>query len=130
MKIDQDLRVAIRAAAKNQPARDYAAERAFEQAEIQRVVTATPLRKRLHILHQKRIANAKRILHQAESFYSDLGLSYELRNIYHDGKFKAAGGKQPPEHSTWRAEKLIAQLTAASPAEGRTLLKKYGINWE
>lgn len=130
MKIDQDLRVAIRAAANNQPRRDYSKERDFEKAEILRVVTSIPEWARAHKKHQARLKRAQKECAEAEKFYAHLGVVASLTGIRDYQKFKLAGGKVPPEHSTWKAEVVIAELTAATPKRGKELLKKYGINWE
>lgn len=131
MKIDHDLRVAIRAAANSQPPRDHEKETAFEKAEIQRIVTLTPERSREHRNHQKQIARARKILFAAGGFYGGLGICFDCDKPYvqHDEKFRRAGGKQPPKHSTWRAEKVLGDLARATPAEGSRILKNLGIRW-
>ena len=130
MKIDSDLRLAVRAAAKTQPQRNYQQEQDLQKKEVQRFLTSTPERAALHRKHQKNLLRARSLIADAEKFYGQFGLQSDGIRVWSDEKYKAAGGKLPPERSTWRAEKVLGELAAATPAEGKAILKKYGINWE
>ena len=144
MKIDQDLRSAINAAAKAQ--RDMSWRERI--TVIEKSVTAflkgkTALVKKMNTLIAKGNAldtQRQAVTDQINKTLGPLGLCVKQSEIgatFSDwgdnedaDKFTAAGGVLPPAYKgNWKAEKLIAELAAADPSKRDAILKEYGINW-
>lgn len=144
MKIDQDLRAVINAAAKAQPdtgwreravtiAKAVAAFLKRRPAMTRKVNALIAKSKSLREQQEAVDAQIKKILHP-------LGLGvrdYEVVGDFSDwiddkeaDRFIAAGGILPPPFKgKWKAEKLITELAAASPKKRNAILKQYGIDW-
>jgi hypothetical protein len=144
MKIDQDLRAVINAAAKAQPEMGWS-----ERSEIIAKAVAAFLKKRPaltkkvnSLIAKSRELQAKQLEVQ-EQIHKSLGpLGLRASSNVIEGNFSdwaddrdadtfiAAGGVLPPPRKVkWKAEKLIAQLAAADPKNRDAILKEYGINW-
>lgn len=144
MKIDQDLRAAINAAAKAQPNMGWC-ERStiIEKSVAAFLKKKSALTKKVNVLIQKgkdldtkRQAITDQIKKELGPFglcskRSDIGASFSDWVDNNDAdKFTAAGGVLPPAYKgKWKAEKLIAELAAADPSKRDTILKEYGIDW-
>ena len=144
MKIDQDLRAAINAAAKAQPEYSYETESKQIQQCVDALFKKKPSVKRKAdaLLKESMALRDKKSVIDGRigELLRPLGLrAYDLRitaNFRRDmddedaQKFMAAGGQlPPPSQRKWKAETVIARLAAAEPKSRDTILKEYGINW-
>lgn len=131
MKIDSDLRAAIRCAEKSQPdnhtirakAREEALANFFKQhpAKSRRIASAASMRKEAKALNEK-----------ACDIEAEMGLrgwngAVEIAN---DDKFVKSGGKLKANGRAWKFDEVMSELAAAEPKQLKPILKKYGINWE
>ncbi len=139
MKVDSDLRAAIRAAEKAQPEITWETREKAEREAIQDLFNRIPKHKRKA---QALVNSINRHRKELDSCHS------KLRDLFgiqlHDGKlqlhrreeylsnFEKAGGnlKFNEPKRRWRSESIIAELAAAKPAEAKAILKRIGIIWE
>jgi len=128
MKIDQDLRYAIRAAEKLQPVEKTRCD--IDAAAIKAMLKRCPK-------HAQAIKQADRLTQQAKdltiramAIYGSLGVSSSLQWINDADTFVKAGGKIEQPTKRWRADVVIAQLAMADEKSGKKLLRDLGIRWE
>lgn len=141
MKIDADLRAAIKAAEKAQPADSWSERRKVTDAAIQAFLKKKPaLRKKLALLLQSRASlrsSIQKKKDEIDALLWPLGLTATDDGIceafvYDDEnaeKFAKAGGVIPSMPKRWKADALIAKLAAADPKHRDSILKEHGINW-
>ena len=132
MKVDADLRAALRAAEKGQ-------QRNFETREQKRkerkaaldvfLKSSKPLAKKLKQAMAD-LRKAKAQVAAAEATMDKCGVSSYSMDIDNDEEFRRAGGDIAPVHEAWKAETVIAELLAAKPQRFKAVLAKYGINWD
>lgn len=140
MKIDQDLRAAIRSAEKAQPdVSNYEIRERAKTRAIEDFLKRCPSK-------AKHVAGLVASIQKGEKMASDaskeLCAKFGLRR--YDNKlqfsrcgdggdaFVKAGGKLPPDRvpgEKWKFDHVIAELAAAEPKDLKRILKKYGINW-
>lgn len=128
MKIDSDLRAAIRSAEKSQPDIDWQRRSALNRDAAKELVEKGR--------HATRFANAVVMMKKAEELnrqanlvFDSIGVNDEFRIINEDA-FAKAGGKYPMPMKRWKYDHAIAELAKANPKEAKAILKKYGILWE
>jgi len=144
MKIDQDLRAAINAAAKVQPEYGYNEENKQITERVDAFLKKKPAVKRKAASLIQQIADlklkesglrekAKALLSPFGLYINDQRVSANFRRDMDDvdaQKFVKAGGEiPPPAERRWKAETVIAKLAAAKPEKRDAILKEYGIDW-
>lgn len=139
MKIDTDLRLAIKAAERAQP-HDYDGRDKREQEAIARFLKDHPAKaRRVRALAKK----AKRCYAEYQKANALIHDGFGLQTSENRGsgfcisgygpsqeRFAKAGGKLPLKTTRWKADNVIAQIAAATPKEGAKLIKNLGINWQ
>lgn len=139
MKIDQDLRAAIRSAEKTQPSYGYQEKERQEDDAIKTFLAKyPPTAKAIAKLRADSIRHFKAFDAAREELCKRFGLRlYGDANALKfahcdDGKkaFIKAGGKLATKRVQWRFDSVMAELAAAEPKQLTAILKKYGINWK
>lgn len=130
MKIDADLRAAIRSAEKMQPQDDWESR----SRAAKETITALLKSRRYARAYQRALLQKKQgaaLLDQANEFFRSLGLSSGADRIEDDQKFvKAGGALPPPPLRRWKFDTVMAELAAAPDEKaGAKILQRYGINW-
>ncbi len=129
MKIDSNLRQAIKACERCQSPPSFESQRRAQKAVIEHVIKlpahAAKVKAALGAL-----AKAREITEKAEAVFEALGISPELNQIEDEDLFRAAGGHLNARYQRWNFNKIVAEIAAADPAEARKILKRIGINWE
>lgn len=140
MKIDSDLRAAIRSAEKAQPSTDWQLRNQQEKDAIAAFLKAKPeIAKRIAFLYKKR-ETAQKVIEAANT---ELCKEYGLRFEYNkpgvlefascnnaSERFTKAGGKFPKKDATrWKFDAVMKELAAADEKTGKAILKRIGINW-
>jgi hypothetical protein len=130
MKIDHDLRQAIKAACKKQP-RQQSSWEIRERVWKEAMLTLPESVKKTIAAKQKEIEKAKLTISKAQIVLTELGLNYSGECIEDEEKFLKAGGKlvKPERNEHWTEETAIARIAAAAPTDGAAILKEYGIDW-
>lgn len=137
MKIDSNLRAAIRAAFNAQPNYGWQMEAEQNRQAIAALFKAKPyLGKRARALMAKEIKAQKELNAASQALCVEFGLRvseglFEFSRCGggHD-QFKKLGGKLPTKNVKWRYRTAMAELVMADPSDEQTILKKYGINWK
>lgn len=140
MKIDTDLRLAIKAAEKAQTKPDYWKQEAQKRKDITAALKKKPA------LYKKAMGCVRRIIHAekleaaaSKTLCDELGLRLNDRvakdfNFANcgdgQGRFEKAVAKLSFAKTTnWRADHVLARIAAATPKEGAKIIKELGINW-
>lgn len=143
MKIDNDMRQAIKAAHKHQPEATTAARNQARQAAVDKFLAERPVFKRKVTQLVKEEVRLRTKLESTRDKLKELlepiGLdSYEGR-VYLDRynrhsreeRFTQAGGDLSAlTKMEWDVDAVIAELAAADPKDATKILAKYGIRWE
>ena len=142
MKIDQDIRAAIRSAEKLQADTDsWEVRQTNEQKSIRDFFAAYPAKAKRAKTLATTIRRAAKTLEDARG---ELCESFGLREMREKGKdgftyascdserkkFEKAGGKVVRRSERWKFDAVMAELAAATPDKLKPILKKYGINWD
>lgn len=129
MKIDTDLRIAIRSVLATQKESDSWSERRRKESSA-----IAALLKQPHI--SVKVRTAKRDLKRASDlnkkagvFFDSIGLCRGANSIIDEEKFIKSGGKFAHDPRPQRFEVVMARIAAASEADGRKIIKELGINW-
>lgn len=132
MKIDADLRIAIRSAEKAQPSRDTWLERRnANKKAIAGFLKTHPRAAKDIKAADDMFKRAQALRDRAGEVYDRLGIRSCQSEFSNDEKFVKAGGKLPgPINGRWKADAVIAELMAAAPNQRAAILKKYNIRWE
>jgi len=142
MKIDTDLRLAIKAAERAQPHESWDIRRDAEQKSIVDFFKKYPAKARRAKRLDADIATMEKKLAAAKKELCDsYGLQTNSRSDYKTGftysncggsgaNFTKAGGKIPAKYAPWKADDVIAQIARATAKEGAKIIKSLGINWE
>ncbi len=143
MKIDTDLRLAIKAAERNQPQDTWTQRALREQASISDWMKKFPAKAKKALALREKAYKAAAIVSAAEAeLCKEFGLrrAHEADNankkfsFSHCGgnaeQFMRAGGKVHAESIKWKADSVIARLAAAEPKDAALILKGLGINWK
>jgi hypothetical protein len=134
MKIDHDLRCAIRSAEKVQRNKDSYQERALRTKQA----IATLMKSKPAIAKKIAKARAETARLSAELTRQTAVIeSFGLRAQGHDGelwlsddaKFTAAGGVLLQSPTVWGADRVIAELASADAKQGAKILARIGIQW-
>lgn len=137
MKIDSDLRAAIRSAEKTQPSNNYEQRTKAKREAIEQLLNQPRHRAkvlRLNCLVERR-KNAQelsgQLFQKIRNIYLELGLNYDGKDIDDHKVFVAVGGVSPdPKLSRWTFDQVMAELGAADPKDMNKILGRYGIRWE
>jgi hypothetical protein len=133
MKIDTDLRAAIRSAylQRKRTADDWAVRRAAEKAAIAALLKSKPALAR-RVAKARADANRANIAAaKASQIISAIGISHDGERIHDTELFVKAGGAfKFSEAPRWTFDQVMAQLASATPREGAAILTKLGINWQ
>ena len=136
MKIDDNLRAAIRSTCKisQRPNRQSTREQ-YHEAVMKFIAKSPKLwERRIKALKKASDASAKardKVNQLAEDF-EKVGLNPwnpEIQ-IQNTELFVKAGGELPTTAIIKDADTIIAKLAAATPEEGAAIIKELGINWE
>lgn len=128
MVITTDIRIAVRTAVKNQKSTYSSRYDADKKAiaDFLKSVKGAPalyLQKRIQKLEEER---AKCVQQMGEKF----GLDPSVRWINDPVAFRKAGGYPVEEPKVFTEHQVYSELILAKPSELKTILAKYGINWE
>jgi len=135
MKIDHDLRQAIKAAHDAQEHRDE--HKLRHDAAVHFLKKRPAVAKKLTNLRKKKdvaFAQYKALANPFEALLESLGLetcqdSYKVAyGDFEKEKFVAAGGEFNTRPK-WNYNKVMARLAAAEPEARDAILREYGINW-
>lgn len=131
MKIDQDLRAAIRSATKSQPD-SFEVRQAAETQAINDLFKKKPfLQTRFERARSLRQQSTK-LRVEAEKLEASIGVyqcGTRLR-IAGTTAFVRNGGRKKNTCGPWKFDEAMAELAAAEPKQLTAILKKYGINWK
>jgi len=142
MKIDHDLRQAIKAAHKHQPGLTYERQAQIEAAAVEVFLKARPaLKQKARTLLKRKVKVAKEnaaLREQLDALLDPVGLTYSsdtgkisIPSFRHSNTFVAAGGDLSEiEKCSWEVDQVIAELASADPKHQTKILAKYGIRWE
>ena len=138
MKIDQDLRIAIRSAEKAQPSTDWSVRDAQNQKCIEEFMQRRPAKAAEINRHVLTIAKAEAAEKKARAALCEgFGLRHDGTKLSFSNcgggsvAFLKAGGKLPPTQGRrWAFDTVMAELAAADAKQATAILKKYGINWK
>jgi hypothetical protein len=128
MKIDTDLRQAVRSACNAQPREDWTHRGAKTKLAIEQCLILPKHYKRA-VQMMKLQEKAKADLVVAEKFFNALGIAGSLSHIQNETTFKRNGGVVPKDVTPWRYDDVMKELAAATPKNRNAILKRYGINW-
>src|SRR5262245_19658500 len=135
MKIDSDLRIAIKSAEKAQNRDSGAEERAKKEAVSSFLKSGTTQAKMVLKAHSNyKAAMAK--CTESRKAVEKLGLRFDSESVTldygsssQDTFEKKTKTKIKHHQGPWRADRVILELLSADPNEGNAILKKYGIKW-
>lgn len=135
MKIEQDLRIVIKAAANASKNQDKSKT---DQQLIEEWMKKNPAKAKYALALVKRVNTANSLIEKADA---DLKKKFGLGRSHWRGEgcftmdnekvFQEAGGKIATKLPKFSEDEVIAQYAAAkTKAEAKAVLKKYGIVWE
>lgn len=142
MKIDQDIRAAIRSAEKVQANNDtWEVREKNQKKSISDFFAAYPVKAKRARQLAATITRTAKVLEDARK---ELCNSFGLREATEHGRqvftfascdstrknFEKAGGKVVRKSERWKFDAVMAELAAAEPKNLKAILKKYGINWD
>lgn len=134
MKIDSDLRIAIRAAEKAQPHENWDLKQARNKAAVAALIAAKPAVAAGLKSAQRRLTQIKKLNAKVQEFLNLAGLRLygdEPVTIGDEAAFVKAGGKLPGQGSKrWKFDAVMAELANANEKQGEAILKRIGINWK
>jgi hypothetical protein len=137
MKLDNNLRAAVRSVCKASAPLDRETLRTVYRQAVEKFIGRNPkLWERRIKAHAKAVAAAQKAdarVKAAGAPFDEAGLSTwrlpELQVQDHD-TFLKAGGELPPLSVARNPDALISKLASASQQEGAAILKELGIKWE
>lgn len=130
MKIDADLRAAVRSAEKAQP---YSHE--LERAAAKRAIDDLCKRKPAVMAALRSAALISKKIDalwvENRTLLNRIGINKDGDHITDEQAFVKIGGKLPgPREIRWRFDRVMADLAAADAKEAAAILKQCGINWK
>lgn len=129
MKIDANLRVAIRSAVKVANSNNNWQERGkLVKGAIEKLASTTRYRTRIAKAVQN-LKTAEVLQEKAYDVFASIGVNPDLDHIHDEDIFVDAGGVLPVKHQELDFDKIIASLAAADAKEGAKIIKSLGINW-
>lgn len=129
MKIDTDLRLAIKCAERAQPQDNYEARNQHRKESIAALLKLPKYAARYKAA-KKEVEKADKIRGKAVAFFDELGINIACDHIRDEPLFYKAGGKMMQRKNRWSYDAVMTQLSSATPQEGAIILKKMGINWK
>ncbi len=136
MKIDTDLRLAIKSAEKSQPQDDWKMREESAKKAIADLFKRKPsiARDAKSLVQKSMKAYA---VHEAsvKSLCEKYGLRKDGDGFLFsncsggEGRFEKIGGKVPAKSKRWTFDAVMRELATATPKEGAAILKRLGINW-
>lgn len=131
MKIDTDLRFAIKAAIRqhNETKCNWSVFREDQEAAVKKLAESPKYRARIKRA-KAGLAEAEALKEKHSKIFSELGISHDLDRIYDDDKFEAAGGLVVTKHKTLDADSILADIAKADKRQAEAIIKKLGIKWE
>lgn len=136
MKIDTDLRLAIKAAEKAQKQNSRSTwndRQEQERKNIARFVRDNAAKGRLAGSLAKRYKDVSETLNAIHTDLGAMGLAVNSNGLYLNDRerFIKAGGTGPIEEAKpWVAEYVMAEIAKATPKEAAKILIRIGINWQ
>lgn len=130
MKIDTDLRIAIRSAVKlhNATKCDWNAYRE-DQVKAIEAVAAKPRNKKMIAKARAQMALAKELREKASEVFNALGINGDLDRVDDVDLFKKAGGVMVTKNKAIDPETILGRLATADSKEGARIIKELGIKW-
>lgn len=131
MKIDTDLRLAIKAAVRqhNETKCDWTTYRNDQSEAIKKLVSSPKYRAKIKRASAQ-IKVAASIKEKAQMVFDNLGINYCMDRIYDDGKFEAAGGAVITKNKTLDVDSILADIAKADKKQADKIIKDLGIKWE
>lgn len=139
MRIETELRNAIKSAEKHQPSqmdwqkkKELVSKAIAELAASSRGKRITVITKRIKVLSDELSALRKELCRKFGVRESGVELAIaDCGGVAGIKRFKAAGGKYPVEEKpNWTTDQVIAELVCAEPKAMDRILAKYGIVWK
>lgn len=138
MKIDTDLRLAIKSAEKAQPQDDWRTRETANKAAIADLFKRKPA---IGVAAKKLVEKSQKAYTAYEAANKALCEQFGLRkdsdgftfSNCDDGhkRFAKIGGKVPSQTTRrWSFDAVMRELATATPKEGAAILKRLGINWQ
>lgn len=132
MKIDSDLRCAIKSSERAQPSTNWETRQNANRKAIADLIERKPSIKKA--LSKAKVLDSKSDLYRAMSrkLVEPFGICInDNSRIDDESNFVKSGGKLPlPPKRHWKADEVIAELAAASPKHMKSILAKYSIRWD
>jgi hypothetical protein len=134
MKVDSDLRAAIRAAVKFQGVMTWFDKLKVQQDAIAELLKRNPAIKKRYIAAEKKLAKLRAAKELAENQLYQFGFTLEARGnpgkVRDSEAFAKVGGKLPENYDQRFTEaQVIAELASAPESKRAAILKKYGMVW-
>lgn len=130
MKIEADLRIAIRAAVNernNTINRNHWWER---QAASVKALAENPRHKAKLMKARRVLDNANAASRKAHAVFEALGIDSGLRQVTNEEAFKKAGGVILEKEKPLRLDHVMTSLAAADKKGAAKIIKDLGIRWE
>jgi hypothetical protein len=136
MKIEHDLRCAIRSAEKVQRNKDnWQARHERTESAIANLLKSKPAIAAKIAKARRESKRLSELLSRQSATIDSFGLrvncngSSESLGMADEGKFKTAGGVLVQSPTVWNADAIIAELAAADAKQGAKILARIGIQW-
>lgn len=131
MKIDTDLRLAIKAAIKhhNKTKCDWNAWGDDQKKAVEKLASMPKYKSKI----KKALADlqlASDIRDNAYKVFGILGIDSSMDRIRDEEKFEAAGGAVVKKNKELSEDTIMAELASATPKQAAEIIKKLGIKWE
>jgi len=141
MKIDTDLRLAIKSAEKAQPDNSWEQREKLQRALIAELLNSKPqIKKSANRLAATARAAYKKYIEAGAALCKEYGLQYKREGatiVFElascgDGQeaYQKLGGKVAERKAKWSFNDVMTKLAAATPSDGAKIIKSLGINWE
>ncbi len=131
MKIDTDLRLAIRSAYNAQHKDstripDWRVNRDAAEAFLK-----SPHGRAIKQKTDRLDVQIEKLRIAKDALFKSVGLSFDGSHVNDKAIFKKAGGSIPPDGpALWKFDVVMAQIAAATPEAGQAIIKRLGINWK
>lgn len=134
MKVDADLRVAIRAAVRCQGHLTWQDKLAIQQKAIAELLKRKPTLKRKYTATLKRLAKLNTERDRVKAELDSLGFTLEAKGnpgkVFSVECFAKQGGNLPENYDQRFTEaQVVSELASAPEKRRQEILKKYGLDW-
>lgn len=131
MKIDTDLRLAIKAAVRqhNETKCDWTTYRNDQREAIKRLVASPKYRAKIKKA-QDGLKQAEELRDRHSKIFNDLGISSDLDRINEEHAFEDAGGAVITKNKTLDVDSILADIAKADKKQAEKIIKDLGIKWE